>query len=479
MNNKRKTTLAIILVVVVLLLGGAAMYIASQLSSRQAVAPNVGKPSFAACNGNICYGNDGTRYVFTSPNTYYASGNTSSSDSDNKEGTSYTATSNAVSQGIGDLQSTTADKNTDQYNQALKDLGVVPESGVVQGESGGFSLASGGEATTYSVTNPTTTVAPTATTTVAPTVTTTITPTPTYVGSEACTVVGCVASDVITCSPDCPTECGKAASTITTCTNSCGVAVTKSCAATSACKVAVLEVSKTAYKNEAGNSAGSYTLTTEMSTVSKSQTFVYSIKIKNTGDVAANGVTIKDSLKDISDLTFVDTVSGCNWNTTDKELTCSTSLAVDETKTFSFRVKAAEGIANGNIISNKAVITFDGGTQIDKTKDLTVSTVVGCNNTCTTDDECTSALVCDSETNKCRKAACLNDDDCTCTTGSTTTTTTTTTSTVTATATPTESVVAVTATPTTLPEAGIFNLPGIAAFGGGLLLAVIGILLAL
>jgi hypothetical protein len=35
------------------------------------------------------------------------------------------------------------------------------------------------------------------------------------------------------------------------------------------------------------------------------------------------------------------------------------------------------------------------------------------------------------------------------------------------------------ATPTILPETGIFDLPGIAAFGGGLLLAVIGILLAL
>jgi len=45
-----------------------------------------------------------------------------------------------------------------------------------------------------------------------------------------------------------------------------------------------------------------------------------------------------------------------------------------------------------------------------------------------------------------------------------------------------------TATPTTavaaagaesLPEAGIFSLPGVIAFGGGLLMAIIGILLAL
>ena len=50
--------------------------------------------------------------------------------------------------------------------------------------------------------------------------------------------------------------------------------------------------------------------------------------------------------------------------------------------------------------------------------------------------------------------------------------------TVTIAATPTETP---TATPTapTLPEAGILNLPGAAAFGGGLLLTILGILFAL
>ena len=48
-----------------------------------------------------------------------------------------------------------------------------------------------------------------------------------------------------------------------------------------------------------------------------------------------------------------------------------------------------------------------------------------------------------------------------------------------ATAAPTVAPTAVAAEPTVLPETGILDFPGVAAFGGGLLLAIIGILLAL
>jgi hypothetical protein len=319
---------------------------------------------------------------------------------------------------------------------------------------------------------------------------------PVYNGSTACTVeatasaVVCTPSGVITCTPDCPTACGKAASTITTCVNSCGTATTKACAATAACAVSELEGSKKAYKNETANVAGTYTLTTEMDTVAKSQIYVYTIELTNNSDANATGVTIKDSLKNIASITFMDAVSGCAWSATDKELTCNTTVAVDETKKFSFRVKAGDGIANGDVITNKAIVTYDGGTQLDLIKDLTISTVVGCNNTCTTDAECSTGLTCDTTSKKCRKAACLTEDDCTCAIVTTPTATNTPTATLTATktptatttlaatATPTEQVVAA-ATPTILPETGIFDLPGIAAFGGGLLLAVVGILLAL
>jgi len=49
------------------------------------------------------------------------------------------------------------------------------------------------------------------------------------------TKVCCTPNGTVTCNPDCPTACGKPASTITTCTDSCGGPATKQCAATAAC----------------------------------------------------------------------------------------------------------------------------------------------------------------------------------------------------------------------------------------------------
>ena len=105
------------------------------------------------------------------------------------------------------------------------------------------------------------------------------------------------------------------------------------------------------------------------------------------------------------------------------------------------------------------------------TKDLPVTTVVGCNNTCTTDDECSAGLTCDKTANKCRKAACVAETDCSCAVVTVAPT-------ITKAAVPTKIATAA-ATPSILPESGILDLPGVAAFGGGLLLAVVGILLAL
>jgi len=44
--------------------------------------------------------------------------------------------------------------------------------------------------------------------------------------------------------------------------------------------------------------------------------------------------------------------------------------------------------------------------------------------------------------------------------------------------TPTPTAVAAQPTPEVLPETGIFDTPGLAAFGGGMLLVIIGLLLA-
>jgi uncharacterized repeat protein (TIGR01451 family) len=303
-----------------------------------------------------------------------------------------------------------------------------------------------------------------------------------WVGSAECNLEGtasatvCTPSGVVTCTPDCPTTCGSEAATITTCTDSCGAATTKACAATAACAKAVLEGDKTAYKNVTSNTPGVYALTSLMETVSKSQIYVYTVELTNTSETTASGVVIKDSLADMP-VTFMDTVTGCTFNVTSIELTCNTSVKPDETKKFSFRVKAADGVANGTVISNTAKVTYPDG-SLDLTKDLAVSTVVGCNHTCTTDAECSSSLSCDTTTSKCRDNACLTEEDCVCVIAAAPTTRITSTPTEKITKAPTKIATAA-ATPTILPETGIFDLPGIVAFGGGLLLAVIGILLAL
>ena len=111
-----------------------------------------------------------------------------------------------------------------------------------------------------------------------------------------------------------------------------------------------------------------------------------------------------------------------------------------------------------------------GDGEIDASLELSISTVVGCNQNCSSDDECISGLTCDLDTSKCRRPACADASSCNC---------------------PTERVVAESTVvptrvitqrppqPTVLPETGILDFPGAVAFGGGLLMAVVGILLAL
>ena len=104
--------------------------------------------------------------------------------------------------------------------------------------------------------------------------------------------------------------------------------------------------------------------------------------------------------------------------------------------------------------------------------DLAISTVVGCNNTCTADSECVAGLSCDPSTDKCRRPTCSEASNCNCPVAPTEEPT----------APPARATYVAqqrTVQPTVLPETGILDFPGIAAFGGGLLLAIVGILLAL
>lgn len=330
----------------------------------------------------------------------------------------------------------------------------------------------------------------------------------------------CVPTGVVTCTPDCPTACGTAASTITTCKNSCNVATTKACPATAACAVLDIDIIKTAYWNEDANTAGVYDLQTEIGSVSKDQTFVYLISIENVSEANATNVTISDTLtgqkQDL--LTYIDADAGCSYGATDRKITCSgISLAAGAKTQRAFRTKVSNTAVNGDVIKNTGKVTFGTITK-EATKDLTVSTIVSCNHTCTSDSECDGSLVCDTTANKCRDAACPTVAGCTCPTATVaptptlarcnracdvdsdciaglicdtatsmcrneacTTKTNCVCTTATATAAPitepTEPGIAV--EPTVLPETGILDFPGVAAFGGGLLLAIIGILLAL
>ncbi len=252
---------------------------------------------------------------------------------------------------------------------------------------------------------------------------------------------------------------------------------------------------KEAYKDVAGNSEGNYDLKETITTVAQNETFVYSIKIKNDGDATASGVTVTDTLtgENQQSLTYIDGSSGCAFDAPKKTVSCE-GISIDPGAEVrrSFRVKVSAAAANGQVIKNIASVSFNDVTG-PCGKDVTVSGVVSCDNTCTSDSQCSGGLKCTN--GKCRNEACSEETDCVCPTPTATETSTPTT-TPTGTATPTATTTAtgtVTATPTgtatptatatptsaALPEAGIVNLPGMAAFAGGLLLTILGILFAL
>jgi len=494
--NKKKI-LAIVLVILVLLLGGASIYVATQLSTKQAVAPNAptSKPAaFETCDARlIC-------------STTQPSGATQCADSNHADGWWCCPLNKTISNGA------CVDFVWTGATTACTATGVATATAVATSMTiakDAYADKSTNTTTTYTLDSPITTVdsgdsfiysfyvVNTGSSTTSATITDTLTGNNldklTYVDDQ----YGCTydsTSRVVTCpiTNVAPSKTGGAAFKVTVASDTADATVITNTAtltygsntvqATKAITVnntanATLTGSKDAYKDVSGNTAGNYTLSTEMNTVSKSQTYVYTIALNNTSAVTATGVTVKDSLADVSNLTFKDAVNGCTWSTTDKVLTCNTTIIAGATKTFAFRVTAAAGIANGDTISNTANVTYNGD-SLSLTKDLTVSTVVGCNNTCTSNDECSTGLTCDTTSSKCRLATCLNETDCNC--GTTVTTTTVNTVYVTATLTKTPTKVATrSATPTTLPETGILDIPGAAAFGGGLFLAVVGILLAL
>lgn len=466
MKNKNKV-LAIILVFLIIALGGASLYISAKINSDQAVTLNAPGQSQASACIEKCPAPNGELW------------NCHPKDADGSAQKSLCNRRGRVEKCGSDNYCCPAPGGT-----WTKDMTKCPDS---------------------------------------PTATLTSTPDPTWVGSTACTVTGavvvaCVPDGTITCTPGCPTACGTAASTITTCKDSCGNAATRQCTTTTACDTADVSITKTAYKDEDGNTAGVYTLTKQIDTISDGQTFIYAITIKNDGKAVANNIVVTDPLtgQNQNILTEVDQESRCTFNTGNRTLTCAgLSLAPGVSTTLTFRVKVTGTTTNGMVIKNIATETYNGVSKTAE-KDLTISSVVSCNLACTTDAECSDGLKCDTTTSMCRKEACLGQSDCSCPS------TITPTATVTSTPTGSKTTLAVcnkscnvdsdcvaglicdnatamcrkancvsaencscvtTTTKTqnqaTLPETGILDIPGVAAFGGGLLLVIVGILLAL
>ncbi|MFZ2202416.1 MAG: hypothetical protein WAV56_03385 [Microgenomates group bacterium] len=156
--------------------------------------------------------------------------------------------------------------------------------------------------------------------------------------------------------------------------------------------------------------------------------------------------------------------------------------------------RAAEWLGGGNCNTSFTVAAATGTPTATATPTATTTGTPGapnpCNGDCGSDSNCQTGLICydaGAAGKRCRNPQNPTSETCEAPTATPTgTATATVTVTATGTVVPTVTIAATptetpTATPTApvLPEAGILNLPGAAAFGGGLLLTILGILFAL
>lgn len=262
------------------------------------------------------------------------------------------------------------------------------------------------------------------------------------------------------------------------------------------------------YQDDSRNKEGVYYTDKEITKVSRGQIIVYGIEVKNSGQGGAKNIVISDTLTGQNQdlLTFVDSESKCKFNFTTKKLTCEIDkIPYNSGENIKFRVRVSQTATNGKVIRNSSRVSYTGGSK-EASINTVVSSIVSCNETCSNDTECAAGLACDVMSNKCRKPGCLTSSSCTCTTaGSTITPSATPTLTVTQRLTATvtlpeivdeEEQVTTIKTPTTtmvanidagsedgsdtdLLEAGIFEAPQRFILGGGVVLAIIGLFLAL
>jgi len=263
-----------------------------------------------------------------------------------------------------------------------------------------------------------------------------------------------------------------------------------------------LSITTKAYQDNAKNKPGVYFIEKKTSKVSRDQYFVYTMEVKNSGTGSAKNFKISDTLtgQNQNMITFVDSEDNCSFDYPSKKLTCEIeNLAPRGVVNPKFRVMVNQLALNGKVIRNSAKVNYNNKIRESST-DVLISSIVSCNEFCTSDSECIAGLACDVFSNKCRRPTCSKDTSCSCITPKPTATATKA-PTATITVAPTDSAIdfpdSSLTTPTIkvteelladevvveeidqLPQTGIFDAPQTAVLGGGLLLAILGLFLAL
>lgn len=257
-----------------------------------------------------------------------------------------------------------------------------------------------------------------------------------------------------------------------------------------------LSISKKVYGDDTRNTDGTYYIGETISKIARGETLVYGLEIKNNGEGKAKNVIVTDVLTGQNQnlLTFLDSESKCTFDYPSKKLTCTIdNMDSEGVENIKFRAKVAQTAMNGKVIRNTVKVTYANKVK-QASVDVLVSSVVNCNEYCSSDSECLTGLACDVFTNKCRRPSCSQSSTCICPTPTAT-------ATIRPTATPTEEIVdfpessqttpnIVTTTPVMvaeeaaptaayLPETGILDMQQTTIFGGGIILAILGLFLAL
>lgn len=108
---------------------------------------------------------------------------------------------------------------------------------------------------------------------------------------------------------------------------------------------------KKAWKNEAGNTATDYDLVEQITTVEPGQTFVYEL-VYTSSDLSS--ITVSDELD--SNLSFVDSASGCTYSSAQSTVSCTADTSVAVSGSVLFRVKVDDGLSETTTIPNSATL---------------------------------------------------------------------------------------------------------------------------